>query len=67
MATSDPPPIGLDHPTANPHAATVPADRGQSDTCVCRDCGYTVEIDAEVPPTCPQCDGALTRSTAADS
>jgi len=67
MATSDSPPIGLDHPTANPHADAVPAGRGQPDTCTCRDCGYTVEIDAELPSTCPHCDGALTRSTVSDS
>jgi len=66
MATSDLPPIGLDHPTANPHGNTGRADRGQPETCTCTDCGYTVEIDADTPSTCPHCDGALTRSTVSD-
>jgi len=63
MVPSDPPPIGLRHPTVNPHRNTISS--GQSATCQCTDCSYTVEIGDELPPTCPHCDGALTRSTAA--
>lgn len=60
MATSDAPPIGFAHPTVTPSNGTSSAS-GQSDECACVDCGYTVEIDAGVPPTCPDCGGALTR------
>ncbi|MFC4447490.1 hypothetical protein [Halorussus aquaticus] len=57
MAASDSPPIGLRHPTVNPHAS---ADTSTHGACECNDCGYAVELDDTLPPKCPDCDGALT-------
>lgn len=59
MATSDSPPIGLSHPTANPSPSGTSAHR-RSERCECHDCEYTVAVDDELPATCPKCGGALT-------
>ena len=61
MAASDSPPIGLSHPTVNPNPSEV--GRGRSERCECIDCGYTVETTDDLPPTCPDCGGALTLVT----
>lgn len=61
MATSDAPPIGLAHPTVTPSPSVAPSTHGRSDECTCADCEYTVEIDGDLPPKCPDCGGALTR------
>lgn len=62
MAATDSPPIGLSHPTVNPN----PSEAGQrgAERCRCTDCGYTVETGEDLPPTCPECGGALTLVTA---
>lgn len=59
MATSDTPPIGLDHPTVTPSPDLSP--HGRPDRCGCTDCDYTTEIDGDLPVKCPDCGGALTR------
>ncbi|USZ67376.1 hydrogenase maturation nickel metallochaperone HypA [Halorussus salilacus] len=59
MVASTSPPIGFDHPTADPHSNAA-SGRGRSDRCACTDCDYTVETDGGVPPKCPACGGALT-------
>lgn len=61
MAASDSPPIGLSHPTVNPNSKTTASTQGQTDDCMCNDCDYTVTVDADLPPTCPNCGGALLR------
>lgn len=61
MATSDAPPIGLTHPTVSPSPSGAPPTRGRSDECACADCEYTVAVDEDLPPKCPECGGALTR------
>ena len=62
MAASHSPPIGFDHPTVNPYPNATATD-GRSEGCACHDCDYAVEIDADLPPKCPACGGALTRIT----
>lgn len=61
MATCDAPPVGLAHPTVAPSANAASSAQGRPDECACSDCEYTVEIDGDLPPKCPDCDGALTR------
>ena len=59
MAASRSPPIGFDHATADPSPATgANSDAGR---CECHDCEYAVPIDADLPPKCPECGGALIR------
>jgi Zn finger protein HypA/HybF involved in hydrogenase expression len=57
MAASDSPPIGLSHPTVNPHVSEATSAHG---ACECNDCGYAVELADDLPPKCPDCGGALT-------
>lgn len=69
MATSDTPPVGLDHPTvalspapsSESHPGASRSDEGRSDECACADCEYATEIDGDLPEKCPDCGGALTR------
>lgn len=65
MATRETTTFGLDHPTVNPHAnADSTSDSAeQSSLCECYDCEYTVDVNEELPPKCPRCDGALVRAT----
>ncbi|UPV99890.1 hydrogenase maturation nickel metallochaperone HypA [Halorussus gelatinilyticus] len=60
MAVSDSPPIGLRHLTVNPDPSGTTSPQDRSGTCECNDCSYTVETDDDLPPKCPDCDGALT-------
>lgn len=61
MVASDSPPVGFSHPTVDPHSNTASSTRGRSERCTCADCGYAVQVDADLPPKCPDCGGALTR------
>ncbi|WP_276301814.1 hypothetical protein [Halorussus lipolyticus] len=61
MVANDSPPIGLSHPTVDPRSDAGQVERTESGRCECNDCGYTVEIGGDLPPTCPDCGGALTR------
>jgi len=61
MAAADSPSIGLDHPTVNPYPNAATSPSGRSEVCQCHDCDFRVELEGEVPPTCPNCDGALRR------
>jgi rubrerythrin len=56
MAASDSPPVGLNHPSVNPHPSVTPSTHG---TCECNDCGYAIALDDDLPPKCPDCGGAL--------
>ncbi len=61
MAASDSPPVGVSHPTVDPRSNAASSTHGRAERCTCTDCAYTVQIDADLPPKCPDCGGALTR------